>query len=155
MLVAAESLRLLNRRRLSELVSERTGRPGIHKLLPLLAQEPALTRSDLERLFLPVCRRAGVARPRVNFPIHVQGHTKPLEVDFAWPAIRLVVEADSQRFHGDWERATIDRERDQLLALEGWLCHRFVRERIVNDPAGSAERLGRLTGVRTAELSNR
>lgn len=40
MMVAAESLRLLNRRRLGELAEERRGRPGVHKLASLLALEP-------------------------------------------------------------------------------------------------------------------
>lgn len=63
------------------------------------------------------------------------------------------VEADSQRFHGDWERAEADRERDQLLALAGWLCHRFVRRRIFHEPGDAAERLRRLTNARIAELT--
>ena len=63
----------------------------------------------------------------------------------------MVVEADSQRFHGDWERAEIDRERDQLLALAGWQSHRFVRRRLVEDRAGSAERLRLLIAARRAE----
>lgn len=151
-MVAAASLGLLKRGRLAELVSERRGRPGIHRLERLLALEPALIRSELELLFFPVWQAAGVERPRVNFPIVVPARDRPLTVDFAWPEIRLVVEADSQRFHGDWEQAEIDRERDQLLALTGWVSHRFVRRRINDDPAGSAERLRQLTKVRIAEL---
>lgn len=151
-MVAAASLGFLKRARLAELVAERRGRPGIHKLERLLQLEPALTRSELELLFFPIWQAAGVERPRVNLPIDVPGRDRPLTVDFAWPEIRLVVEADSQRFHGDWQQAEIDRERDQLLALAGWVSHRFVRRRIKDDPAGSAERLRQLTAVRIAEL---
>jgi very-short-patch-repair endonuclease len=152
MLVAAESLGLLKRRRLAELVDERRGRPGIGKLAGLLQLEPAIARSGLEVDVLPLWRIAGVARPLVNYPVRVPGKAKPLTVDFAWPEIRMVVEADSQRFHGDWERAEADREWDQLLALAGWACHRFVRRRIVADPSGSADRLRELTRIRIAEL---
>jgi len=151
-LVAAESLGLLKRERLAELVGERGGRPGIHKLASLLELEPAIARSGLEVLFLPLWRIAEVPRPRANFLVAVPGRSKPLTVDFAWPRIRMAVEADSQRFHGDWERAEIDRERDQLLALAGWACHRFVRRRIVADRAGCAERLGQLAEARSIEL---
>jgi len=153
MIVAAESLGFLKRGRLAELVEQHHGCPGIHRLRSLLALEPALTRSDLEGLYLPICAQAGLDRPLVNLPVPVPGRTKPLSVDFAWPSLRMIVEADSQRFHGDWERAEIDRDRDQLLALAGWICHRFVRRMIVNDPAGSAQRLRLLAEVRTAELS--
>lgn len=127
-LVAAESKGLLKRGRLGQLVAERRGRPGIAKLERLLGLEPALVRSELESRMLPIARRAGIGRPRVNHPIRVPGRDRPLVVDFAWPELRMVVEADSQRFHGDWERARDDRERDQLLALAGWRCHRFTRD---------------------------
>ena len=151
-LVAAESLGMLKRGRLAELVEARAGEPGIPKLRELLALEPALTRSDLELVGLSICRTAGVERPLVNHPVSVPSLTKPLIVDFAWPDLKLVVEADSQRFHGDWERAEADRERDQLLALAGWRCHRFVRSRLAGDPSGSAKRLAELTSARIAEL---
>lgn len=124
------------------------------KLRSLVALEPALTRSDLELLFLPIWRGSGLPRPKVNFPIEVPTLLKPLEVDFAWPHLRMVVEADSQRFHGDWRQAEIDRERDQLLALTGWVCHRFVRRRIAEDPGGSATRLRLLAAARAAELGS-
>ena len=149
--VAAESLGLLKRGRLSELVTERRSRPGIHKLLPLLASRPRPIRSDLELLFFPIVELAGLPRPLINHPIPVPGREKPLIVDVAWPEIQLVVELDSQRFHGDWERAEIDRDRDQVLALAGHLCHRFVRRVVANERSATAERLGRLHAIRRAE----
>lgn len=145
-LVAAESKRLLKRGRLGELVAERRGRPGIPRLERLLALEPAIVRSDRELLMLPIARMAGLERPLVNHPIAVPGRDRPLTVDYAWPELRMVVEADSQRFHGDWERAQEDRERDQLLALAGWRCHRFTRDRF-EDPEWMAARLGELAAV--------
>lgn len=151
-LVAAESKGLLKRGRLGELVAARRGRPGIPKLERILALEPALVRSGLELVMLPIARAAGVERPLVNHPIAVPGGSRPLIVDCAWPELRMVVEADSQRFHGDWERAAADRERDQLLSLAGWRCHRFVRARLVLSPEESAERLRGLAAAREIEL---
>lgn len=151
-MVAADSLGFLKRGRLAELVGERRGRPGMPKLERLLQLEPAYTQSDLELLFLPLWRPAGLERPLVNHPVPVPGRAAPLLVDFVWPRLRMAVEADSQRFHGDWERAEIDRDRDQLLALAGTLCHRFVRRRVKADPAGCAERLRRLALAREREL---
>jgi len=154
MLVAAESLGLLKRGRLAELVAERAGRPGMGRLASILALEPALTRSELERLFLPVWRPAGLERPLAGHPIDV-GQKRPLTVDFAWPELRMVVEADSQRFHGDWERSAVDRERDQLLALAGWRCHRFVRDYVAAEPDRVAARLRSLAAARAEELPGR
>jgi len=154
-LVAAESKGLLKRGRLDELVAARRGRPGIARLARLLALEPAITKSDVEALMLPVARSAGLDRPLVNHPVPTPGQRRPLIVDCAWPRLRMVVELDSQRFHGDWERAAADRERDQLLALAGWRCHRFVRAALVGDPEGSAERLRALAAARAAEVGGR
>jgi hypothetical protein len=154
-MVAADSKGLLKRGRLDELVAERRGRPGIPKLEHLLALEPEIARSEPELLFLPVWQLAGVPRPRRNHPVSVPDHPRALEVDLAWPEIRLCVELDSQRFHGDWESAERDRDRDQMLALAGWVCHRFVRRRVVEDRSGSAERLRRLYEIRLGSLRGR
>ncbi|MFN8111822.1 MAG: type IV toxin-antitoxin system AbiEi family antitoxin domain-containing protein [Solirubrobacterales bacterium] len=148
LLVAAESLGLVKRGRLGELVAEREGRPGMRRLADLLALEPGIARSWPEVHFLPVCFLAGVPHPLQNHPIPVAGEPRPLVVDFAWPEIGLVVELDSQRFHGDWASAMRDRERDQLLALAGWDCHRFVRGVVEEDPGGTAGRLRALHAMR-------
>lgn len=154
-MLAAQSDGLLNRGRLGELAAERRGRPGIPKLERLLALEPEITRSELERLFRPVWQLAGVPRPRINRLVAVPEGPRSLEVDLTWPEIRLAVELDSQRFHGDWEAAERDRERDQLLALAGWVCHRFVRRRVAEDPVGTAGRLRQLCGLRVDSLRGR
>ncbi|HET6831385.1 MAG TPA: DUF559 domain-containing protein, partial [Solirubrobacterales bacterium] len=134
--------------RLTALVEERRGHPGIARLASILALEPALARSDLEALFIPIWHLAGVPRPRANHPVAVPTEPRPLVVDFAWPGQRFAVELDSQRFHGDWEAAERDRERDQALALAGWACHRFVRRAVVADPGVVAERLRELWRLR-------
>lgn len=152
-LVAAESLGYVKRGRLAELVAERRGRPGLPKLEALLALEPVLSQSDLELLFLPLWRPAGLERPLTEYPVAVPELDEPIRVDFYWPHLRMVVEADSQRFHGDWERAEIDRERDQLLALTGRVCHRFVRRKVKSDPLGCARRLRALAEIRAREIA--
>lgn len=155
LLVAAESRRLVKRGRLAELIEERRGLPGIGRLASVLALEPALTRSEMEAMFVPVWRLAGVPRPRVNHAVAVPTEPRPLHVDLAWPEIKLAVELDSQRFHGDWERAERDRERDQALALAGWVCHRFVRRAVVADPAHVAARIRALWEIRVSRPCQR
>jgi hypothetical protein len=150
MLVAADSLGLLKRHRLQELVEERHGRPGISRLRPLLALDPDTIRSPPELLLLPLCLEAGLPRPRLNHPVPFANGDRPITVDCAWPEIKLAIELDSQRYHGDWEQAETDRDRDQLLALEGWLSHRFVRRQIAERRAESVARLARLHHLRSA-----
>jgi hypothetical protein len=148
LLVAAESLGLLKRGRLAELVAERERRPGIKRLAALLAERPAVARSWAEVHFLPVCTLAGVPRPHLNHPVVVPTQSRPLIVDFAWPEIAMAIELDSQRFHGDWAAAVRDRERDQALALAGWSCHRFVRGVVAADHIAAAGRLRALHSMR-------
>ena len=147
LLVAAESLGLLKRGRLAELVAEREGRPGIKRLTALLELEPAIARSWPEVHFLPVCRLAAVPRPVLNHPVAVP-EQRSITVDAAWPEIAMAVELDSRRFHGTWTSAVDDRERDQLLALAGWECRRFVRRVVEADRAAAADRLRALHAVR-------
>ena len=71
-----------------------------------------------------------------------------MEVDLAWPELLMAVELDSQRFHGDWAAAERDRDRDQCLALAGWVCHRFVRRVVAAEPVGTANRLRALATAR-------
>lgn len=151
LLVAAESWRRLRRRRLAELVADRAGGPGIWKLEELLRRRPRRVRSDLELLVLPVIEASGVSMPLFNHKIDV-GDGQSLEVDLSWPDLRLAVELDSQRFHGDWEQAEVDRERDQVLALIDWRSHRFVRRTVATDVAGSGRRLRALVAARVREL---
>ncbi len=148
LLVAAESLGLIKRGRLAELVAERKGRPGVGRLAGLLDEPAAIARSWAEVRFVEVCALAGIPRPLLNHPISIPGRSRPIVVDFAWPGVAMAVELDSQRFHGDWASAVRDRERDQALALAGWACHRFVRSRVEGDRSGSAERLRALHSMR-------
>jgi hypothetical protein len=153
MLVAAESKRMLDRRRLEQLVEERAGRPGIGKLVPLLERPRSIAESELELMMIPVLELAEVPWPSFNHPIRVPDREKPLVVDLFWPELRMVVELDSQRWHGDWERAEEDRNRDQLVALAGLVPHRFFRRQVKRDPGGTADRLRRLVDLRGRELA--
>ena len=99
-----------------------------------------MTRSELEVAFLELCRAHGLPRPRVN--AHVEG----LEVDFLFPAARLVVETDGWRFHKtrrDFER---DRARDARLPAAGYGVLRFTDRQIADRPASVAAAIRGATG---------
>lgn len=144
-LIRADSLRILNRRRLDELCRKRAGRPGMAVLGALLAPEPARVRSEAEARFLTLCRRAGIAAPAVNRRIEAAGRT--FEADFAWPARRIVVEIDGYGFHGGRSRANGDRDREQLLAIAGWRVHRFTADQVRGCPGETVRRLRLLLGT--------
>ncbi len=48
-------------------------------------------------------------------------------MDFAWPRIRLAVEADGWETHGTRTAFQRDRRRSAALALAGWTVLRFTR----------------------------
>jgi uncharacterized protein DUF559/putative AbiEi antitoxin of type IV toxin-antitoxin system len=90
--------------------------------------EPDLARSDLERLFLGLCRRNGLPLPAMNARID------DFVVDFLWPEQRLIVETDGFRHHGTRTAFESDRERDVRLHMLGYTVARFTYKQVTDDP---------------------
>jgi len=131
-LEAAERERRLDLHALDELFTRNPGRHGLRTLRrAVAAYDPAaaVTRSDLERRFLALCRTAGLPRPAVN--TQVAG----FEVDMAWPAKQLIVELDGHAFHSSRQAFERDRMRDAALALAGFRVIRITHRRLHDDPA--------------------
>jgi hypothetical protein len=112
-LIAADSLRILNRPRLEELIGERAGRPGISRLAALISDDPVETQHQNERRMFSICREFGIPRPLTQYRIEAGGRT--FYADFCWPDVPLVVEFDSWRWHGGRTRTEYDRDRDQVV----------------------------------------
>ena len=87
-----------------------------------------LTRSKLERWFLPLAARAGLPVPETK--AWVNG----FEVDFHWPEPRLVVETDSLRHHRTPAQQSRDHERDQAHTAAGYTRLRFTHEQVRYEP---------------------
>jgi very-short-patch-repair endonuclease len=111
--------------------------PGVAKLRKLLDRRTlVLTRSELERRFLPIARRAGLPRPETR--VYVNG----FEVDFYFPQIGLVVEADSLRYHRTPQQQAKDRRRDHAHAQASLAPPlRFTHDQIAYEPAHVEETL--------------
>lgn len=130
----AEYLEVLDRRRLAALLEDASGRRGLGTLRALLAERSlplAETRSVFERLLLRICRDHGVPLPAVNVPL--LGY----EVDFLWPAARLVVEADGGHHRG--RRRDHDNERDARLSRAGYLVRRYSSVALADEARIAAE----------------
>lgn len=134
-LAQAEVLRFFDLEALRWVTTAHRGRPGAPLLARLLdaADEPALTRSELEEAFLSVCAAAGLPRPRVNQLV------EGVEVDFHWPTARLIVEVDGYVFHSTRHAFERDRERDALTAAAGWRTLHFSRTQVIRRPAEIVE----------------
>jgi very-short-patch-repair endonuclease len=93
-----------------------------------LDEAVAPTRSELEDLFLRLCRRHGLPQPEVN--VRVAGH----EVDFLWRQQRLVAETDGYRYHRGLTAFEDDHDRDLDLRASGFAVLRFTYRQVTADP---------------------
>jgi very-short-patch-repair endonuclease len=57
-----------------------------------------------------------------------------MEVDFWWPALDVVVEADSFEHHGTRQAFERDRQRDAILAAAGIRSARFTVRQLRERP---------------------
>ncbi|MGH2975617.1 MAG: endonuclease domain-containing protein [Solirubrobacterales bacterium] len=91
------------------------------------------TRSDLEELFLRLCRRHRLPRPEVNVRIG------PCLVDFLWRERQLIVETDSYLFHRGKAAFQDDRTRDLELRRRGFEVLRLSERQVEEKPDRVAE----------------
>jgi hypothetical protein len=113
----AEILELADYPALDAIARAHPGHRGAKRLRGTVARYEAgatLKRSDIERLFLRVCEDHGLPSPSVNHS--PAGH----EVDFLFAEHRLIVEADSWRFHKTRQAFERDRRRDAMHLQAGY-----------------------------------
>lgn len=143
----AEALGEFDLRAFAEVLERNAGHRGARRLRDALA---AMTgpgprfRSEFERRFRPICRAAGMGEPLINEVVRLPDG--PLEVDYLWPDLRLVVECDGYEFHRSRRDFRNDRRRDRRLAAAGIHCLRYVWEDL--DDPGRIERELRAIGAR-------
>ena len=111
----------------------RRGGAGLARLLTVRENAPRWTQSEFERRLLALLRGAGLALPVPQFEVVLpDGHR--VFLDFAWPDLRLALEADSYRHHAGrlaWSR---DRTRNSMLTSLGWRIVPVTWEDIVTRP---------------------
>jgi very-short-patch-repair endonuclease len=91
-----------------------------------LRRDDELTRSELERMFLALCRRHHLPQPEVNARIG------PYEVDFLWGDRSLIVETDGYAHHGNRDAFERDRARDAHLQSLGFMVLRFTYRQVMD-----------------------
>jgi very-short-patch-repair endonuclease len=90
--------------------------------------EEDLTRSELERMMLRLCRRHRLPQPEVNVRVG------QYEVDFLWRAQGFIVEVDGFRHHGHRAAFESDRARDATLQSTGFRVLRFTYRHLTETP---------------------
>ena len=143
----AEVLRLLDVGAVLEAIDRLPGRRGTGHLRALMAEpDPGLTRSELERRFVGLCRTGGLPLPRLNAAVEVAGGS--FEVDALWPRERLIVELDGAHVHATRRAFHADRRRDAALAAQGHLVVRLTWQRVTRERAATTEELRRILSLR-------
>lgn len=113
-------------RRLAEHTERRSGVPCV--IATLDRREFRLTRSQLERLLIPIALRAG-------YPVPLTRHlVNGFEVDFYWPDLGIVVETDGLTYHRTAAQQAKDRIRDQIHTAAGLTPLRFTHDQIAHEP---------------------
>lgn len=129
----------------------RRGKPGVLKLRAVL--KPRLggnfvADSVLETRLHKVLRSGGLPVPNTQYRPkwlrRVNGR-----VDVAYVEHRVIVEGDSQRWHGTPEAFQTDRIRDNLAQLAGWIILRFTWEDIVERPSYVVDTVRKALASRT------
>ena len=127
-------------RAITDVLDRHHGLRGTKALRKATADDPAFTRGELERRFRALCRRAGLPQPLSNVDV-ADADNHPHEVDFFFPAHRLVVETDGWRDHGTRVAFERDRAKDAALVAAGYAVLRFTKRQIADDPDTVAARV--------------
>jgi hypothetical protein len=125
----ADHLGLVRTVDLREALDDNPGEPGVARLRAIIDRATfRYTRSELERAFLPLAERAGLPVPLTS--VYLNGY----EVDFHFPELGLVVEADSLTYHRTAAQQKKDHERDQAHTAAGSTTLRFTHGQIRYEP---------------------
>ena len=118
------------------------GTAALGLVLKSLGPGPVRSATVLEALLRRVLRDGGLPEPEREHDLPWD-RTTPGRVDLAYPAARIIIEADSRRWHTRERDFETDRRRDREAQLAGWQVYRFTWHDLVNDPAGVVDTIRR------------
>ena len=125
-----------------------SGRRGVGVLRTLLLERGTgfvPTESDFEARLFKILKKAQLPVPAKQVEV-VEGGAFLGRVDFAYPDLRLAIEADSYAYHSqraDWEA---DKRRRALLVSHGWRVLEATWRAMVDDPQELIENVARALG---------
>ncbi len=98
------------------------GRPGVGVIRALLDARPtedSIPQSVFETRLLRLLKASGLPRPELQHQIRVGGRLIAI-VDFAYPDVKLAIEAEGYRWHSGRTRWQRDLARRNSLTTLGW-----------------------------------
>lgn len=114
----------------------RHGKPGMrtmHKVLEVRTGEEFMGESELEMHGLRLLREWGFPDPKLQYPLPWRSPRRG-RVDFAYPAIRLIIEFDGRRWHSTLDAFEENRLRDNHAQLAGWRVLRITYRMLMDEP---------------------
>jgi very-short-patch-repair endonuclease len=124
----AEVAKVLTEPQLRDVVGRAGRHKGVTKLLRVLDETNGLTRSEAERILRRLLRAAGLPQPQTDYRI---GRFK---ADFAWPALKLIVEFDSYKHHDHRKAFREDKRRAAWLSSQGWTVVPITSDLLKHEP---------------------
>jgi very-short-patch-repair endonuclease len=119
-------------KRLAQMSRKGVAGPPVLRRLLLQSFDRVHAISPLERRLADVLRCTELPPFCREHPVYVDRGVYYL--DFAWPHLRVGVEADSRRWHSDGRSFERDRERDNALTAAGWRMLRVTDYQVRSDP---------------------
>ena len=119
---------------------------ALRRALAIYRDEPAFTRSGLERCFLDLVKGAGLPLPAMNFSVG------EYELDAYWQRERFAAELDVYETHGTRAAFERDRLRQEELKLRGIEMIRITGPRLEREPRQVIERIAVLLRQRRNQL---
>jgi len=107
----------------------------------------AETQSELERKALGLFRRFGLPKPECQYDV-IEGNRRLAVVDFAWPRVKVIVEAEGFQFHSGREAWESDIARYNALAIRGWTVLRLTHADLQDGAEAFASSLARAITAR-------
>ena len=147
----SEERGLFDLRAVDALLSRAGNHPGAKRLRHALAiyrEDPAFTRSGLERRFCDLVRRSGLPMPAANCWVG------EYEIDAYWRAERFGVELDVYETHGTRAAFESDRRRQEDLKLRGIETIRITGPRLDREPTAVIDRIAALLAQRRPQLAS-
>jgi hypothetical protein len=112
------------------------GRPWVRMARRLIAARlsaDGVAPNTFEKLLFSILQRAGLPTPEAQVEVNDRDGTLIGRVDWLVER-RLVLECDSERWHGSWQRRKADLRRDRRLAALGYCVLRFSWEDLTQHP---------------------
>lgn len=115
---------------------QRTAGISVMRRLVMERERGAVPMSKFETRLFRLIREAGLPLPVRQHPIHTPEGTLVGVVDFAYPNVKLVIEADSFEWHSGRKEFVHDRIRGNRLVAMGYRVLRVTWTQLINDPDG-------------------